>query len=83
MIAAQDKEMTVASETLYECNQDTATRLWAQAHEDFLWEERMRKKRVADLESKLSEKDQEVHSKDQEIQRMRALLLKNGIDPDA
>ena len=76
MIAAQDKDMTVASETLYECNQDTATRLWAQAHEDFLWEERMRKKRVTDLESQLS-------LKDQEIQRMRTLLLENGIDPDA
>ena len=29
------KGMTVASQTLYDCNQDTATRLWAQAHEKF------------------------------------------------
>ncbi|MCR4692024.1 MAG: Rpn family recombination-promoting nuclease/putative transposase [Lachnospiraceae bacterium] len=75
MIATQDKEMTVAAKKLYNKNQDEVARLWAQAHEDFLWEERIRKKRAEKLEKEMAEKekmiksmDQEIQSKDQEIQ---------------
>ena len=75
MIAAQDKEMMTASRVLYNKNQDEVARLWAQAHEDFLWEERVRKKRAEKVEKELANKeliiqsmDQEIQSKDQEIQ---------------
>ena len=75
MIAACDKEMTTASRTLYNKNQDEVARLWAQAHEDFLWEERVRKKRAEKVEKELANKeriiqslDQDIQSKDQEIQ---------------
>ena len=75
MIAAHNEEMTIASRTLYNKNQDEVARLWAQAHEDFLWEERVRKKRAEKLEKELANKEQiiqsmdlEIQSKDQEIQ---------------
>ena len=97
MIAAQDEEMTIASQTLYNKNQDEVARLWAQAHEDFLWEERVRKKRaekteqelalkekeIQSMDKELQSKDQELQSKDQELARLRSLLAENGIDPDA
>ena len=90
MIAAQDEEMTIASQTLYNKNQDEVARLWAQAHEDFLWEERVRKKRAEKTEQELALKekeiqsmDKELQSKDQELARLRSLLAENGIDPYA
>ena len=96
MIAAQDEEMTIASRTLYNKNQDEVARLWAQAHEDFLWEERVRKKRAEQTEKDLAlkeqkiqsmnieieSKEQEIQSKEQEIARLRSLLNANGINPD-
>ena len=69
MIAAQDEEMTIASKALYEKNQDKYARIWAQAHEDFLAEERMLVNRVKDAESK--------------AEHLRALLIANNIDPDS
>ena len=76
MIAAQDEEMTIASKTLYEKNQDKYARIWAQAHEDFLAEERMLINRVKNAERKAEQTEDEV-------QRLRALLIANNIDPDS
>ncbi|MBO4890585.1 MAG: Rpn family recombination-promoting nuclease/putative transposase [Lachnospiraceae bacterium] len=81
MIASQDNEMITAAKTLYNKNQDQVARIWAQAHEDFLWEERIRKKRAEKIEKELADKElkllsmeqliqakeQELHSKDQEL----------------
>ncbi|MBR6160014.1 MAG: hypothetical protein IKQ40_06890 [Lachnospiraceae bacterium] len=83
MIAAQDEEMTIASRTLYNKNQDEVARLWAQAYEDFLWEERIRNKRAEEAEKDLARKEKELQFKDKELNRMRDLLIANGIDPDA
>ena len=68
MIAAPDKEMTIASRQLYNKNQDEYARIWAQAHEDFLWEERMRKKRAETAEKELAFKEKKIQSMDQELQ---------------
>ncbi len=82
MIATQDKEMTVAAKKLYNKNQDEVARLWAQAHEDFLWEERIRKKRAEKLEKEMAEKEKMIKSMDQEIDRLRSILAANGINPN-
>ncbi len=124
MIAAQDEEMTIASRTLYNKNQDEVARLWAEAREDFLWEERRRARRIEAIEKEMADKeqiiknldseiqsknqeikfrdkeiksrdqeiksrdqeiksrDQEIKSRDQENERLRALLIANGINPD-
>ena len=110
MIAAHDEEMTIASRTLYNKNRDEVARLWAQAHEDFLWEERVRKKRAEKVEKELAtkeqlilsmdqelqakkqelqskdqllqSKDQQLQSKDQQLDRLRSILVANGINPD-
>ena len=76
MIAAQDEEMTIASKALYEKNQDKYARIWAQAHEDFLAEERMLVNRVKDAESKAKQAESKV-------EYLRALLIANNIDPDS
>ena len=76
MIAAQDEEMTIASKALYEKNQDKYARIWAQAHEDFLAEERMLVNRVKDAESKAKQAESKA-------EHLRALLIANNIDPDS
>ena len=76
MIAAQDEEMTIASKALYEKNQDKYARIWAQAHEDFLAEERMLVNRVKDAEGKAKQAESKV-------EYLRALLIANNIDPDS
>ena len=76
MIAAQDEEMTIASKALYEKNQDKYARIWAQAHEDFLAEERMLVNRVKDAESKAEQAESKA-------EHLRALLIANNIDPDS
>ena len=76
MIAAQDEEMTIASKALYKKNQDKYARIWAQAHEDFLAEERMLVNRVKNAESKAEQAESKV-------EHLRALLIANNIDPDS
>ena len=99
MIAAQDEEMTIAAKALYEKNQDKYARIWAQAHEDFLWEDRMLINRVKNAEKNAEEKAEkkaeqaikEAESKAQQTikeaeakaQRYRELLIANNIDPDS
>lgn len=97
MIAAQDTEMTDAAKTLYDKNQDEYARNWALAREMFLFEERCRKARekkaLAELEDARKENSElkketsktknEVSKAKKENERLRALLVANGIDPDA
>ena len=97
MIAAQDNEMTDAAKTLYDKNQDEYARNWALAREMFLFEERCRKAREkkalaeleearkenAELKKETSKTKNEVSKAKKENERLRALLVANGIDPDA
>ncbi len=69
MIASQSKEMTDASQKVFELNQDDIARVWADIYELSLWEEAMRKKHDKERE--------------QEIERLKSLLRANGIDPDS
>jgi len=83
MIAAQDEEMTIASKALYEKNQDKYARIWAQAHEDFLAEERMLVNRVKDAESKAKQAESKAEQAESKAEHLRALLIANNIDPDS
>ena len=83
MIAAQDEEMTIASKALYEKNQDKYARIWAQAHEDFLAEERMLVNRVKDAESKAKQAESKAKQAESKAEHLRALLIANNIDPDS
>lgn len=80
MIAAEDLEMTNISKTLYDKNQDEAARLWAQAREDFL---RREESIIAEAEKTKKEAQEEVLKAHEEVEKYRALLLANGIDPDS
>ena len=83
MIAAQDEEMTIASKALYKKNQDKYARIWAQAHEDFLAEERMLVNRVKDAESKAEQAESKAKQAESKVEYLRALLIANNIDPDS
>ena len=71
MIAAQDVEMTNASRKLYEKNQDKYARIWAEAHEEFLWRERRSKKRVEDAERHVEDAERQLEAAERHAEAVR------------
>lgn len=90
MTASNDVEMTNVASTLLIKNQDEYARAWAVSREMALFDERRHraseKKALEDLakaEKKIVEIQAEADQHAAESSRLRAILIANGIDPDA
>ena len=89
MLANDLPVLNEAAETIYHISLNDQIRERCEAREDFFRRQRttehllqLQQNELEEQRKQLSEKDQQISEKDQQLERMKNLLLSNGINPE-